>query len=78
VIVNQPLGIVQNPIQHDRMKHVRIDKHLIKIEIENGKIILLYIPTQDQEFDILIKAVPEPSFEVLISKLGIIDIYSLV
>ena len=78
MIVNQPLGIVQNPIQHDRMKHVRIDRHFIKTKIENGTIILSYIPTQDQEADILTKAMSKPSFEVLISKLRMIDIYSSV
>lgn len=71
------ISIVHNLIQHDRMKHVRIDRHFIKTEIENETIILSYIPTQDQEADILTKTMYKESFEVLISKLGMIDIYSL-
>jgi len=57
------------------MKHVRINKHFTKTEIEKGTIILSYIPIQVQEVDILTKAMSKPSFEVLISKQRIIDIY---
>ena len=28
------ISIVNNPVQHDRMKHVRIDRHFIKQMIE--------------------------------------------
>ena len=70
------ISIVHNPIQHDRMMHVRIDKHFNKTEIEKGTVILSYIQTQDQEADILTKTMSKPCFEVLISKLGMIDIYS--
>ena len=49
------ISIVNNPVQHDRMKHVRIDQHFIKQEIEDGGISLFYIPTKSQEAKILIK-----------------------
>lgn len=39
------ISVVNNPIQRDRMKHVRIDRHFIKQEIEGGGINLVYIPT---------------------------------
>ena len=71
------ISIVHNPIQHDKMKHIRIDRYFIKTEIEKGTIILSYIPTQDQEANILTKAMSKPIFEVLISKLRMIDIYKL-
>lgn len=37
------INIVKNPIQHDQMKHVRIDWNFIKKEIEEGGINLCYI-----------------------------------
>ena len=70
------IRIVHNPIQHDGMKHVRIDRHFIKIEIEKWTVILSYIPTQDQEANILAKAMSKPSFNVLINKMRMINIYS--
>ena len=50
------INIMNNPIQHDRMKHVRIDRNFVKQEIEEGGIKLMYIPTASQEADILTKA----------------------
>ena len=59
------------------MKHVRIDRHFVKRELENGDINLTYVPTKDQKVDILTKAMQKLGFEVIRSKLGIIDIYLL-
>ena len=69
------ISIMKNPIQHDRMKHVRIDRSFIKREIEGG-LILSYIPTTDRVVDVLTKAMVGPGFEFLIGKLGITCIYS--
>lgn len=49
------IAIVHNPIQHDRMKHVRIDRNFIKTEIENGTISLNFVPTKQQEADMSLK-----------------------
>ncbi|KAH9735881.1 protein kinase domain-containing protein [Citrus sinensis] len=70
------ISIVNNPVQHDRMKHVRIDRSFIKNEIEGGGIDLCYTSTHAQEFDILTKSLPKPTHERLISKLGMQNIYS--
>ena len=71
------ISIVKNPIQHDRMKHVRIDRSFIKREIEEGGIVLSYIPTKDQVADVFTKAMVRPGFEFLIGKLGMMCIYSI-
>lgn len=68
--------IVKNSVQHDRMKHVRIDKSFIKREIEGG-INLSYIPITNQVADIFTKTVASPGFELPIGKLGMTCIYSL-
>ena len=69
--------IVNNPVQHDRMKHVKIDRNFIQREIGKGGIKLVYIPTAEQVPDVLTKAMSRPGFETLISKLGMRNIYSL-
>lgn len=48
--------ISQNPVHHDRTKHVEVDRHFISEKIENGIINLSYISTQLQVTDILTKA----------------------
>jgi len=70
------ISILNNPVQHYRMKHVRIDKHFIKQMIEGGDINMIYIPTGIQEADILTKAMNKQGFELIKGKLGMIYIYS--
>ena len=57
------INIVNNLVQHDRMKHVRIDRHFVKQEIEREGISLTHIPTKFQEADILTKAMQKQGFE---------------
>lgn len=69
------LNIAQNPIQHERIKHVEVDRHFIKENVENEVICLTYIPTKLQPADILTKGLPRQIFEDCISKLDMINIY---
>lgn len=70
------INIANNPVHHDRTKHVEIDRHFIKEKIENGTVSLLYTPTSQQIADILTKALPRKNFEDLSTKLGLINIYA--
>jgi len=70
------ISIVKNPVQHDRMKHMRIDRSFIKREIEGGGINLSYIPITDQVVDVFTKAMARLRFEALIDKLEMTCIYS--
>ena len=67
---------MKNPVQHDWMKHVRIDRSFIKREIEEGRISLSYIPTTNLVVDVFTKAMAKPGFESLVDKLGMTCIYS--
>ena len=64
---NATISIVNNPIQHDRTKHVEFDRHII--------ICILYIPSSQQVTDILTKELLIPNFDFCVTKLGLIDIY---
>ena len=69
------ISIAKNTVHHDRTKHVEINCHFIKEKFEEGLIKMLYTPTSLQTAGILTKALPKTSFEALINKLGMIDIY---
>ena len=69
------ISIAKNPVQHDRTKHVEIDRHFIKEKLEGGTIRLVYIPSSRQTADILTKALPKATYENMKSKLGMLDIY---
>lgn len=39
---------LHNPVHHDRPKHMEIDKHFIKENIESGIIFLTYVLTNNK------------------------------
>lgn len=70
------ISISQNPVQHDRTKHVEIDRHFIKEKVDAGLICMPFVPTSQQVADILTKGLFRPNFEFLVGKLGMLDIYA--
>ncbi|KAL6343242.1 hypothetical protein AAG906_022158 [Vitis piasezkii] len=45
------ISISHNHVQHDKTKHIEVDRHFIKEKIENGTICMTYIPTREQLTD---------------------------
>ncbi|KAE8703466.1 NO-associated protein 1 [Hibiscus syriacus] len=55
------IQIAKNPVQHDRTKHVEIDRHFIADQVNKKTTTLSYIPSEEQVADILTKALPKPN-----------------
>lgn len=68
------IDISHNPVQHDRTKHVEVDRHFIKQNLEDGIICFPYVKSEDQIADILTKAVSSKTFYISLDKLGVQDI----
>ena len=64
-------------MQHDRTKHIEIDRHFIKEKLEKGIIQIPYVPFEKHVADLLTKGLTTRRFEDLVCKLGMIDIHSL-
>ncbi|RVW80446.1 Retrovirus-related Pol polyprotein from transposon RE1 [Vitis vinifera] len=68
--------IAHNPIQHDRTKHVEVDRFFIKEKLDDKIVELPKIRSKDQLADILTKAVSRQVFSKFLDKLGMYDIYA--
>ena len=68
--------IAYNPIQHDRTKHVEVDKFFIKEKLDDKIVELLKNRSEDQFVDILTKVVSRRVFSKFLDKLDMCDIYT--
>ena len=67
------ISISEDPVQHDRMKHVEVDRHFIKEKLESGIIEFPFVWSEEQLADILTKALSPKVFKEFLGKLSIGD-----
>jgi Reverse transcriptase (RNA-dependent DNA polymerase) len=69
------IDISHNPIQHDRTKHIEVDRHFIKEKLDSKIISLPFVRSSEQLADILTKAVASSEFSAALDQIGMVDIY---
>jgi len=67
------INISDNHVQHDRTKHIEVDRHFIKEKIEDSSVELLFVRLEDQLTDIITEVVTGRTFTRVLSKLSIGD-----
>ena len=69
------VSIAHNLVQHNKTKHVEIDRYFIKEKIDSGLICTLFIASKLQLADVFTKGVQNPTFNSMVSKMGMDDIF---
>ncbi|RDX99119.1 Copia protein, partial [Mucuna pruriens] len=64
--------IAHNPVQHDCTKHIEIDRHFIKQNLEEKVIKFLFVQSEYQLVDMLTKVVSSKVFHKSLDKLVIL------
>ena len=65
-------NLCSNPVFHSRMKHVAIDFHFIREQVQNGTLRVSHVSSDDQLADALTKPLPKSRFLSLKSKIGLV------
>ena len=68
------IALSKNPVFHDRSKHIDVRYHFIRECVEENRVKLQSIRTEEQLADILTKALGRERFCELQLKLGVIDV----
>ena len=66
------IKLTENPVFHDRSKHIGIRYHFIKDYVQKGVVKLEYIPTNEQVADIFTKALPCGKHVYFKDKMGVV------
>ena len=56
------LALSKNPVNHQRSKHIDIKFHFIRSEVQNGRVELVYVPSQENVADIFTKPIGRNKF----------------
>ena len=68
----------ENPVFHDRSKHIEIKYYFLRDKVQRGEVVLQYISIDEQIADILVKPLSKmKKFAYLRNKLGLVETTSL-
>ena len=62
----------ENPVFHEKSKHIEIKYHYIRDMVQKGAVKLQYVATEEQIADVLMKPLARVKFEYFREKLGVI------
>jgi len=68
------MKLSENPMFHDRLKHIEIKYHYIKDMVQRGVVRLQYMITEEQVANVLTKPLSRMKIENLRDNLGVVPL----
>lgn len=68
------IALAKNPQFHARTKHIDIQQHFVREQVQKGTIKLEYVPTEEMVADGLTKPLGKDKFDRFRNALGVLDI----
>jgi hypothetical protein len=65
--------LCSNHVLHSRMKHISLDYHFVREQVQTNKLIVTHVSTKDQLAGLLTKPLPTTKFTELMSKIKVVD-----
>lgn len=63
--------LAANPVFHSRMKHLALDYHFVRHQVQQGNVRVTHVASQDQLADALTKPLHRSRFQMLMIKIGL-------
>ena len=70
-------NLCANPVFHSRMKHVALDYHFIREQVQNGLLRVSHVSASDQLADIFTKPLSRQQFTKVTNKIGLTSVPSI-
>ena len=61
------IALANNPVHHKRTKHIDVKYHYVRLEVQNGVVKLIYVPTEYNVADVFTKPVTRVKFDRLLT-----------
>lgn len=65
--------LAANPVFHSRMKHLALDYHFVRHQVQNKNLRVSYVASADQLADALTKPLQRSRFQNLCIKIGLVN-----
>ena len=64
--------VTANPVFHSKMKHLGLDYHFVRENVQSGSLRVSFISTHDQVANLLTKPLPWVLFQKFVNKIGLL------
>lgn len=57
------ISLTSNPVLHHTTKHLAISFHFVRERVDDDSLVVLFVPTSEQQVDVITKALPRELFQ---------------